>query len=140
MVYNLEYSKRYRFRLINAASNVCPLQFQIESHDFTIIASDGVSLEPFRTDTLYFISGERYDFVVKADKAIRDYWIRIRALAPCTKEIEEFAVLRYHDGPVPKDAATFELNERKPPSWLATFDFGEVNFILSWFNFSVRLI
>lgn len=76
-------------------------------------------------DTLYFISGERYDFVVNANQnEVRDYWIRIRALPPCTKEIEEFALLRYHDGPVSDDARNFNFNYRKPPGWLQTFPDG----------------
>lgn len=79
------------------------------------------------TDTLYFISGERYDFVVKADKDdLRDYWIRIRALPPCTKEIEEFAILRYHKGPVDKDAENLNFDDRKPPGWLDVFPHGKL--------------
>jgi hypothetical protein len=62
---------------------------------------------------------------VKANKKkIRDYWIRIRALPPCTKEIEEFALLRYHDGPVKDNAMTFNFNQRKPPGWLDVFPDG----------------
>lgn len=79
--------------MINAASNVCPFMFQIENHEFTVIASDGASLKPITADTLYFISGERYDVVVHANnEEVRDYWVRIRALPPCTKEIEELAI------------------------------------------------
>lgn len=74
---------------------------------------------------MYFISGERYDFVVNANQnESRDYWIRIRALPPCTKEIEEFALLRYHDGPVDKSLRNFNFNDRKPPGWLETFPDG----------------
>lgn len=124
-IYNVQHHKRYRFRLINAASNVCPFQLQIENHEITVIASDGSSFQPVTTDTLFFISGERYDFVVNANQAeVRDYWIRIRALFPCTKEIEEFALLRYHDGPVSNNVRNFNFNDRKPPGWLETFPDG----------------
>lgn len=124
-IYNVQHHKRYRFRLINAASNVCPFQLQIENHEFSVIASDGSGFEPVVADTLYFISGERYDFVVHANQPkVRDYWIRIRALPPCTKEIEEFALLRYHDGPVGIDVRNFNFNDRKPPGWLETFPDG----------------
>lgn len=92
---------------------------QIENHEMLVIASDGSTFEPVTADTLYFISGERYDVVVKADnEEIRDYWVRVRALPPCTKQIEEFAIFRYHKGKVPEDAINFNFNDRKPPGWL----------------------
>lgn len=112
--------------MINAASNVCPFQLQIEDHEFSVIASDGASFDPVVTDTLFFISGERYDIVVNAYKEdVRDYWIRIRALPPCTKEIEEFAVLRYQRLPVEAEKEIkFDFDERKPPGWLDMFPDG----------------
>lgn len=117
-IYNVAHQKRYRFRVINGASNVCPFVIQIENHELLIIASDGSTFDPVKADTLYFISGERYDAVVTADKdEIRDYWVRIRALPPCTKQIEEFAILRYHKGEVPNDAAKFDFDKRRPPTW-----------------------
>lgn len=92
---------------------------QIENHEMLVMASDGSTFEPIAADTLYFISGERYDVVVTADNdEVRDYFVRIRALPPCTKEIEEFAILRYHRGEVPSDAMNFDFDDRKPPGWL----------------------
>lgn len=90
-----------------------------------IIASDGASIEPVSADSLYFISGERYDIVVDAKLSeVRDYWVRIRALPPCTKEIEEFAILRYHGKPVQESVSNFNFNDRKPPRWLEEFPDG----------------
>lgn len=90
-----------------------------------IIASDGMTFAPVTVDSLFFISGERYDVVVHANrKEVRDYWVRIRALSPCTKEIEEFAILRYHEDEVKESAAKFNFNDRKPPGWLETFPDG----------------
>ncbi|CRK86705.1 CLUMA_CG000538, isoform A [Clunio marinus] len=124
-IYNVEQFKRYRFRVINAASNVCPFQLQIENHEMMIIASDGSSFKPVKADTLFFISGERYDIVVDANRdEVRDYWVRIRAMPPCTKEIEEFAILRYHKDPVKDQAVDFNFNDRKPPGWLDVFPDG----------------
>ena len=123
-IYNVKHRLRYRFRVMNAASNVCPFMLQIENHEFTVIASDGASLKPVTVDTLYFIAGERYDIVVQANREeVRDYWLRIRALPPCTKEIEEFAILRYHKN-VPQSAVNFDFDRRKPPGWLETFPDG----------------
>lgn len=103
---------------------MCPFQLQIEDHEFTIIASDGPTFKPVVIDALFFISGERYDIVVEANKPdVRDYFIRVRAMPPCTKEIEEFAVLRYHPGPV-KDAKVLDFDSRKPPGWLDVYPDG----------------
>lgn len=103
---------------------MCPFQLQIEGHEFSVIASDGATFRPVVADTLFFISGERYDIVVHANKTdIRDYFVRVRAMPPCTKEIEEFAVLRYHPGPV-KDAKILDFDSRKPPGWLDMYPDG----------------
>lgn len=101
-VFHVEKGKRYRFRLINSASNVCPFLFQvsfkqtkekrirnfflvilfyflifkrllilfkqIEGHRMKVIASDSGNVKPFLADSLYLTSGERYDFVIDADK------------------------------------------------------------------------
>lgn len=126
-IYNVEHHKRYRIRVINAASNVCPFQLQVENHEITVIASDGATIKPVVADTLYFISGERYDIVIDANqKEVRDYWVRVRALPPCTKEIEEFALLRYHEGAVEPNKRPFNFNDRKPPGWLEMFPDGRL--------------
>lgn len=107
-VFHVQKGKRYRFRLINSASNVCPFLFQvsfkqtkqkkqkknknkkefliilffvflifkrllilfkqIEGHRMKVIASDSGNVKPFLADSLYLTSGERYDFVIDADK------------------------------------------------------------------------
>lgn len=35
-------------------------------------------MEPTEVETLHFISGERYDFVVNADQEPRDYAIQVK--------------------------------------------------------------
>ena len=72
--------------------------FQIESHNFTVIAADSIDVKPFRADKLHLTAGERFDLVVEADQKERGYfWIRLSAGAPCaTGNIKEFAVLMYH--------------------------------------------
>uniref|UniRef100_A0A182NBB3 Uncharacterized protein n=1 Tax=Anopheles dirus TaxID=7168 RepID=A0A182NBB3_9DIPT len=104
-VFTVRRGARFRFRFINAASHVCPLQVQIEDHTMEIIASDSFHLQPHKVDTLVTTSGERYDFVVDANGARDRYWIRIRALGPCAeRQLEQFAVLRYTTGPKENDA------------------------------------
>ena len=48
---------RYRFRIINAVSVDCPLQLQIESHNMTIIASDGAPVKSRATSHLLLFPG-----------------------------------------------------------------------------------
>ncbi|XP_058126505.1 uncharacterized protein LOC131280930 [Anopheles ziemanni] len=104
-VFYVRRGARFRFRFINAASHVCPLQLQIEDHTMEIIASDSFHLQPRKVDTLVTTSGERYDFIVDAQGARDTYWVRLRALGPCEQlQLEQYAVLSYTDTPLP-DAA-----------------------------------
>lgn len=97
-VYHVDEGKIYRFRLIGASSNVCPLQLQIESHNFTVIAADSIDVKPFTADKIFLTAGERYDLVINANQKKKEsFWIRVSAADPCVEgEVEEFAVLKYH--------------------------------------------
>lgn len=68
---------------------------QIEGHEMTIIATEISYVRPFTIDSLFTVNGERFDFVLDANKAPRDYWIRLKTLYPCRTPLEAFAVLRY---------------------------------------------
>nr|XP_019548835.2 laccase-2-like [Aedes albopictus] len=107
-VYRVRKGGRYRFRFINAASHVCPLELQIANHTLEIIASDSYNLQPITVNTLVATSGERYDFVVSADQPSDDYWIRVRAIGPCDyRKISQGAVLSYRPMSVPVDDIAF---------------------------------
>lgn len=107
---------KYRFRIINSAFNVCPFQFQIEDHEFKIVATELSDIEPLSADTLRFLSGERYDIVIDASHPPKDYWIRIRELSPCYKNIEGFAILRYHNKTIDRGESVV-FNDREIPSF-----------------------
>ncbi|XP_055592894.1 uncharacterized protein LOC129744412 [Uranotaenia lowii] len=99
---------RYRFRFINAASHVCPLELQIANHTLEIIASDSFNLQPITVNTLVTTSGERYDFVLNANQPTGDYWIRLRATGPCEiRELSQLAVLSYRSWSVPEEEIAF---------------------------------
>lgn len=70
---------------------------QIEGHDMTVIASEISYVHPFTIDSLQSLPGERFDFVVNADKPAKDYWIRVKTIVPCRTPVEAFAILRYGD-------------------------------------------
>lgn len=95
--YNVETGNRYRFRLINAASNVCSFFVKFEGHNFTVISSDGSSFDPTLVESLHITSGERYDILVEANQEPRDYLVQIQAHLPCT--FKGYAIMRYHDKP-----------------------------------------
>lgn len=92
----VEKDRRHRFRLIDSVGFGCSVQLQIESHKMTIIAADGNNVLPKEVDIIHINSGERFDFVLRAnvDKKT-DYWIRARALGNCGLYPESFALLKY---------------------------------------------
>ncbi|KAG5644257.1 hypothetical protein DXG03_008795 [Asterophora parasitica] len=66
---------RYRFRLINMACDPNYV-FSVDGHALTIIEADGVNTQPLEVDSIQIYAGQRYSFVLKADQAIGNYWIR----------------------------------------------------------------
>jgi FtsP/CotA-like multicopper oxidase with cupredoxin domain len=99
-IFHIDQGQKFKFRIIGASSGVCPIKFQIESHNFTVIATDAIRVKPFRADTLVVTSGERYDIVVHANQHEKEtYWMRISLIDQCVDDdiqIEQFAVLLYH--------------------------------------------
>ncbi|XP_046744637.1 laccase-2-like [Diprion similis] len=91
--------KKYRFRMINAFSSVCPAQMTIEGHSLTLIAQDGESVEPISVDTIVSSSGERVDFILDANQAVGTYWIQVRAIGECIRfSPSQVAILKYTGG------------------------------------------
>lgn len=126
-VFHVEEGSKYRFRVINAGLNVCPFLMQIEDHNFTIIATEVSYVKPVVIDSLFFLSGERYDFVIDTkNRPIRDYWIRFRQLDPCFQKLEGFAILRYHRDIKRAVKKNIEFNERVPPAFEQEFPNGTV--------------
>lgn len=101
---------------------------QIEDHNFTIIATEVSYVKPAVINTLFFMSGERYDFVIDTkNRPVRDYWIRFRQLNPCYQKLEGFAILRYHRKlNKHADMKTVEFNDRVPPTFEQEYANGTV--------------
>lgn len=57
-VFTITPGRRYRFRLINSYSSVCPSQLTIEGHDLILIATDGEPVRPVRVNTIISFSGK----------------------------------------------------------------------------------
>nr|QPA20095.1 laccase 12 [Amylostereum areolatum] len=72
-VINVEQGKRYRFRVINqSARNVFTISF--DNHNMTVIEADGEATEPFVTDSIQLLAGQRYSVVVEANQTVDNYW------------------------------------------------------------------
>jgi len=99
-VINVEYGKRYRFRVIGLACQPS-FNFSIDGHQMTVIETDGVETEPLVVDSLSVFPGQRYSVVVTANQTIGNYWIR--ALSSQTGETfdggQNSAILRYVGAP-----------------------------------------
>ena len=65
----------YRLRVINVATEG-HLDFSIDGHSFTVIATDFVPIVPYETDSVLIGIGQRYDLIVTANQTSGDYWIR----------------------------------------------------------------
>lgn len=114
--FTVEAGKRYRFRVISNPIMVCPLQISVDDHTMLVIASDGQPIEPIETESLNIVNGERYDFVLHANKinASRNFWIRARGFVLCEfNKAYQVAVLRYRGAP--------EVDPPEPISWSSGF-------------------
>jgi FtsP/CotA-like multicopper oxidase with cupredoxin domain len=127
-VFHVEEGKKYRFRVINAGINVCPFMFQVEDHNFTIIATEVSYVKPAVVNTLYLMSGERFDFVIDTNKhQRRDYFIRFKQLNPCYQKLQGFAVLRYHKKGSKGLKYNVEFNNKTIPTFEQEYPNGTVS-------------
>ncbi|PLW31310.1 hypothetical protein PCASD_13645 [Puccinia coronata f. sp. avenae] len=73
----VEKSRSYRLRLVNAGS-MAPIIFSVDSHNLTVIESDGVEVEPVTfTGGIQIEVGQRYSVVLHADHEKHEqFWMR----------------------------------------------------------------
>ncbi|XP_045202845.2 uncharacterized protein LOC123556306 [Mercenaria mercenaria] len=115
-VFHVTRGKRYRFRVISAATMNCPIQVSVDEHTVTMIASDGGAFEKIDVDSFTIFAGERYDFVLNASMPVDNYWIRLRGLADCgEKKATQVAILRYNGAQSknPSGTITWEDGDRE---------------------------
>lgn len=101
-VFHVQKGKRYRFRLINAEFLNCPMELSIDNHTMVVISSDGYEFEALEVDAFVSYAGERFDFVLNANKRVNNYWIRVKGLMDCDERFtsaHQAAVLRYNGAP-----------------------------------------
>ncbi|KAF7342559.1 Laccase A [Mycena sanguinolenta] len=67
--------QRYRMRLVSMSCDP-NFTFTVDGHTMNIIAADSVNTQPLTVDSIQIFAGQRYDFVLTADQAVDNYWIR----------------------------------------------------------------
>ncbi|XP_059057062.1 uncharacterized protein LOC131850734 [Achroia grisella] len=94
--FNVEYGKRYRFRLVYGGGHKsCPVKFSIDNHVLELIALDGhrISIEKVKAITLG--RGERADFILEAKKIPGVYNVKVEAEVSCQDNLKGAAELVY---------------------------------------------
>ncbi|XP_041379574.1 laccase-3-like [Gigantopelta aegis] len=95
-LFKVTQGQNYRFRVINPGILNCPIQISVDNHQLKMIASDGVPFVPKVVDSFIIFAGERFDFVLEAQKTLGNYWLRARGLADCAvKKANQAAIVRY---------------------------------------------
>ncbi|KAI9572538.1 laccase [Boletus coccyginus] len=100
-VINVEYGKRYRFRLFGLSCDPNFI-FSIDGHNLTIIEADGILTEPLLVDSLRVLAGQRYSVVMNATEPVGNYWIRALPNVPLGSNFAgglNSAILRYSGAP-----------------------------------------
>ncbi|KAF9524417.1 yellow laccase [Crepidotus variabilis] len=67
--------KKYRFRLVSISCDP-NFTFSIDGHTMTIIEVDSINVQPLTVDSIQIFAGQRYSFVLNANQAVSNYWIR----------------------------------------------------------------
>ncbi|TEB36895.1 laccase 2 precursor [Coprinellus micaceus] len=107
-------NSRYRFRLVSISCD-SSFVFSIDGHTMNIIESDGISTEQLTVDSLEIFAGQRYSFVLEANQAVDNYWIRANPSAG-TAGFDgglNSAILRYV-GAADQDPTTLQQPNNNP--------------------------
>ena len=110
-IFNVDNGGVYRFRLIGA-QNKYAYKFSIDEHNLTVMATDGSLIEPVVAQFVIIHIGERYDFLLKANKPrqnVDNYWVRAETFAvnltsgPPYSSLGQVAeaILHYNPAPAP---------------------------------------
>ncbi|KAL3853270.1 hypothetical protein ACJMK2_016825 [Sinanodonta woodiana] len=105
--FEVQQGQAYRFRVIGSGS-LYPFRISVDEHNLTIVASDGFDLESVVVESFIINPGERFDFILFADKPVSNYWIRGKTLEVDKLHIAE-AILRYEGAPA-NEPNTFRRN------------------------------
>ncbi|KAG7087756.1 hypothetical protein E1B28_013697 [Marasmius oreades] len=75
-VVQVEFRKRYRFRLISLSCDPNYV-FSIDEHEMMVIEADGHNTEPVTVNSIQIFAGQRYSFILEANRIKQgSSWIR----------------------------------------------------------------
>ena len=118
-IFDVDPGNLYRFRLIGAQS-LYAYMFSIDGHQLTVIATDGVFIEPVTVDFIIIHSGERYDFLLNTSAPEENYWIRAKTLEVNTTT-DQFlpghtaeAILHYNTASMPLPESGYDQVRSTP--------------------------
>ncbi|KAH6646044.1 multicopper oxidase [Truncatella angustata] len=89
---------KHRLRLINPSIEH-NFQVSLVGHEFTIIATDFVPVEPVVAGDVFLGVGQRYDVIIEATEAVDNYWFNVTlsstGLCGASDNVAPAAVFRY---------------------------------------------
>jgi FtsP/CotA-like multicopper oxidase with cupredoxin domain len=89
----------YKLRIINAGTDM-HFRFQIDAHNFQVVAMDLVPIVPYTTDNLLVAIGQRYDIIVNANATNGgDFWLRAVWQTSCGSNLnaaKSLGIVRYN--------------------------------------------
>lgn len=100
----------YRYRLVFTGYSQCIVQVSIDNHTLIVIQSDGEDLQPIEVESILLTSGERYDFVLKANQPLGNYWLRVQGKDSDCKGLYQAALIQYKDD-IPLTISPFDSYE-----------------------------
>ncbi|KAJ6491906.1 TvLac7 [Mycena sanguinolenta] len=111
-VINVNHGKRYRFRLVSLSCDPNYV-FSIDEHSLDIIEVDGVNTQKLTVDSIQIFTGQRYSFVLNANKPVANYWIRAQPNFGNTGFVNgtNSAILRYSGAPKAEPTTNSSLSQ-----------------------------
>ncbi|KAI1341323.1 multicopper oxidase-domain-containing protein [Xylariaceae sp. FL0016] len=107
--------KSHRLRLINPSVEH-NYQVSIVGHNMTVIETDLVPVNPYKTDNVFLGVGQRADVIIDASKAVGNYWMNVTMYASnaCGESTNPYpaAIVHYAGAPNknPTDHGTLPAN------------------------------
>lgn len=74
-VISVKRNVRYRMRLVSLSCDP-NYTFSIDGHSMTIIEVDGISHKQNKVDQIQIFAGQRYSFILTANRPVGNYWVR----------------------------------------------------------------
>ena len=110
--------RRYRFRVASPGFTLCPIVMSVDEHSLLMVASDGTPFRPIKVRSFVIHPGERYDFVLKANRKPSAYLLRAAGLLDCSNlkahAVAEVIYESQRSGPVYRSGArSGELQNRE---------------------------